>query len=209
MATFPDAKVQPIPEAFQTVFSRQRATYFQAMNPTLAQRRSSLRALHRLISENADALVEAVNKDYGCRSAFETRFAEIFLALDATLDAIKQLKMWLKPQKRHLDITQYPLAKAWTFPQPVGVVGVVVPWNFPIAMAFQPLIGILAAGNCAMVKMSENSNHLALLLKEISPKYLPLDQLAFFEDGGAVARPSRHCLSITFSSLARRQPAGR
>lgn len=183
MATSPAANTQFVPEAFQAVFSRQQAAYRQAMNPTLEQRRASLRALHRLISENADALVEAVNKDYGCRSAFETRFAEVFLALDAALEAIKQLKKWLKPQKRHLDITQYPLAKAWTFLQPVGVVGVVVPWNFPIAMAFQPLIGILAAGNCAMVKMSENSNHLAMLLKEISPKYLPLDKLAFFEDG--------------------------
>ena len=172
-----------IDEEFQTVFTRQQAAYRRAMNPTLQARQSSLRALHRLVTENEDALVEAVNQDYGCRSRFETRFAEVFLAQDAALCAIKQLKKWLKPQKRHLDITQYPLAKAWTFAQPVGVVGVVVPWNFPIAMAFQPLIGILAAGNCAMVKMSENSNHLALLLKEISPKYLPLDQLAFFEDG--------------------------
>lgn len=172
-----------IPEEFQAVFTRQQAAYRQAMNPTLQERQASLRALHRLVSDNADALVEAVNQDYGCRCRFETRFAEVFLAQDAALCAIKELKQWLKPQKRHLDVTQYPLAKAWTFPQPVGVVGVVVPWNFPIAMAFQPLIGILAAGNCAMVKMSENSNHLALLLKEISPKYLPTDKLAFFEDG--------------------------
>lgn len=172
-----------IPEEFQAVFARQQAAYRQAMNPTLQERQASLRALHRLVSDNADALVEAVNQDYGCRCRFETRFAEVFLAQDAALCAINALKQWLKPQKRHLDVMQYPLAKAWTFPQPVGVVGVVVPWNFPIAMAFQPLIGILAAGNCAMVKMSENSNHLALLLKEISPKYLPTDKLAFFEDG--------------------------
>jgi coniferyl-aldehyde dehydrogenase len=64
------------------------------------------------------------------------------------------------------------------------VVGIVVPWNFPISMAFSPLTGIVAAGNRAMVKMSENSNHLARLLMAISPKYLPEDKLKFFEDGG-------------------------
>jgi coniferyl-aldehyde dehydrogenase len=66
----------------------------------------------------------------------------------------------------------------------VGVVGVVVPWNFPISMAFAPLTGIVAAGNRAMVKMSENSNHLARLLMSISSRYLPEDKLKFFEDGG-------------------------
>jgi coniferyl-aldehyde dehydrogenase len=90
----------------------------------------------------------------------------------------------MKPQKRRLDLTQYPLARARVLPQPVGVVGVVVPWNFPISMAFAPLTGIVAAGNRAMVKMSENSNNLARLLMSISPRYLPEDKLKFFEDGG-------------------------
>jgi coniferyl-aldehyde dehydrogenase len=136
-----------------------------------------------LITENADALADAVNRDFGCRSRFETRLTEILLAQDAILAAIKSLKKWMKPQKRHLDPMQYPLATAWTFPQPVGVVGIVVPWNFPIGMAFQPLIGAFAAGNRVMIKMSENSNHLAILLKKLSPQYLPPDKLAFFEDG--------------------------
>jgi coniferyl-aldehyde dehydrogenase len=66
---------------------------------------------------------------------------------------------WTKPQKRHLDVTQYPLAKARVIPQPLGVVGIVVPWNFPISMALTPLTGIFAAGNTAMIKMSENWCH--------------------------------------------------
>lgn len=173
-----------IPEEFQTVFHAQQAAYLADMNPSLEQRRADLHALRRLIADNAEALIAAVDRDFGCRCRFETRFAEIFLAQEAAVAAAKSLKKWLKPQKRHLDPTQYPLAKAWTFPQPVGVVGIVVPWNFPIAMAFQPLIGAFAAGNRAMIKMSENSNHLARLLREISPKYFPLDKLAFFEDGG-------------------------
>ena len=173
-----------IPEEFRTAFAAQRAAYLADMNPSLAQRRADLHALRRLIAENADALMDAVNRDFGCRCRFETRFAEIFLAQEAALATARSLKKWLKPARRHLDPTQYPFAKAWTFPQPVGVVGIVVPWNFPIAMAFQPLIGAFAAGNRAMIKMSENSNHLARLLAQISPKYFQPDKLAFFEDGG-------------------------
>lgn len=173
-----------IPAEFETVFTAQQAAYRQQMNPSFEERRADLRALHRMLVENGEAMVEAVNKDYGCRSKFETRVTELLVCQDGLLATIKQLKKWLKPQKRHLDAGQYPLAKAWTFPQPVGVVGVVVPWNFPIAMAFAPLMGIIAAGNRAMIKMSENSNHLATLLKEISPRYLALDKLAFFEEGG-------------------------
>ena len=172
-----------VPAEFRECYEHQHAAYRKNRNPTHAERVADLRTLHRLLVENQDALVDAVNKDFGCRCAFETKFAETFMAQDATLDAIKNLKKWMKPQKRHLDPTQFPLARAWTFPQPVGVVGIVVPWNFPIAMAFQPLIGIFAAGNRAMIKMSGNSNHLALLLKQISPKYFPADKLAFFEDG--------------------------
>ncbi|MGB4910975.1 MAG: aldehyde dehydrogenase family protein [Candidatus Dechloromonas phosphoritropha] len=172
-----------IPAEFRECYELQLAAYKKNRNPTHAERVADLRTLHRLLVENQDALVDAVNKDYGCRCAFETKFAETFMAQEATLDAIKHLKKWMKPQKRHLDPTQFPLAKAWTFPQPVGVVGIVVPWNFPIAMAFQPLIGIFAAGNRAMIKMSGNSNHLAHLLKQISLKYFPIDKLAFFEDG--------------------------
>jgi coniferyl-aldehyde dehydrogenase len=61
---------------------------------------------------------------------------------------------------------------------------VVAPWNFPIATSFGPLTGILAAGNRAMVKMSENSNNVARLLMQLSPRYLPEDKLKFFADGG-------------------------
>jgi coniferyl-aldehyde dehydrogenase len=68
-------------------------------------------------------------------------------------------------------------------PQPLGIVGVIVPWNFPLNLSFAPLAGIFAAGNRAMVKMSENSRRLAAVLMEVSPKYFPEDKLKFFDDG--------------------------
>jgi coniferyl-aldehyde dehydrogenase len=173
-----------VPTEFIDCFERQRAAFLAHPHPDFRERVADLRAMHRLLVENRDALVEAVHRDYGNRSKFETLFAECFLNQEGILDAIKHLRKWMRPQKRRLDITQYPLASAKVIPQPVGVVGVVVPWNFPISMAFSPLTGIIAAGNRAMVKMSENSNHLARLLMEISPKYLPEEKLKFFEDGG-------------------------
>ncbi|MBN8464427.1 MAG: coniferyl aldehyde dehydrogenase [Dechloromonas sp.] len=173
-----------VPAEFLSVLHKQQAAYKRNMNPGLEERRADLRGLHRLLVENHEEIVAAVNEDYGCRCRFETKFAETYMAQEAILDTIKHLKKWLKPHQRSLDPTQYPLAKAWTFPQPLGVVGIVVPWNFPIAMTFQPLIGVFAAGNRAMIKMSENSNNVALLLKRISSNYFPEDKLAFFEDGG-------------------------
>ncbi len=173
-----------IPEEFTTAFVAQRAAYKANRMPTLEERRKDLRAIHRLLVENKDELIAAVNQDYGCRSTFETKLTELLQCQDAALDAAKRVKRWMKPQKRHVDFTQYPLASAWVFPQPVGVVGIVVPWNFPIAMTFQPMICAFAAGNRVMVKMSENSNALATLFKRIVPKYFAADKLAVFEDGG-------------------------
>ena len=172
-----------IPADFQRVFELQRAAHQRQMNPDYAQRKADVLGLHRMIAENGDELEAAINDDYGCRSAFETRFAEIYLAREAALDTARQLKKWLKPQRRHLNFMQYPFARAWTFPQPVGVVGIIAPWNFPLTTSIQPLIAAFAAGNRAMVKMSENSNHLAALLARISGKYFPQDKLAFFADG--------------------------
>lgn len=173
-----------IPAEFAQCLEGQRAQFEANRFPTHTQRVADLKALVRLVADNREALVGAVNQDYGCRSRFETTFAEIAVTLDGLQDAIKQLKKWMKPQKRHTDPMQMPLTKARLIPQPIGVVGVVVPWNFPIAMAMHPLTCIFAAGNNAMVKMSENSNNLARLLCELTPRYFPAGKLAFFEDGG-------------------------
>lgn len=172
-----------VPQEFQDVFAAQQAHYQENKNPDYRARVADLKALHSMLVENREALIEAVNADYGSRSRFETILSELMMNQEGILDTIKQLKKWMKPSRRHLDVTQYPLAKAVVTPQPLGVVGIVVPWNFPISMAFAPLMGVFAAGNTAMIKMSENSNALARLFREIAPRYFPQGKLAFFEDG--------------------------
>jgi coniferyl-aldehyde dehydrogenase len=172
-----------IPKDLRDAFKKQKAYYLEHRNPSYKERVKDLKAMHRMLVENREALIEAVNKDYGTRSRFETVFTELLLNQDGILDTIKQLKGWMKPQKRHVDQTQYPTAKARVVPQPLGVVGIVVPWNFPISMAMAPLTGIFAAGNTAMIKMSENSNALAKVFREISPNYFPEGKLVFFDNG--------------------------
>lgn len=182
----PAANSHPIaiPAAFQTCFDRQRAAYLAAPETTYDQRITDLKTLARLLKENKADLVAAINADYGSRSEFETLFAEYFVVLETIADTAKNLKKWMKPQHRRVDFMTYPFARNRVIPQPLGVVGVIVPWNFPLNLSFCPLAAILAAGNRAMIKMSENSHALAQALMRIAPKYFPIEKLAFFEDGG-------------------------
>ena len=180
-SSFPDLA---IPAAFQTRFDAQRGAFIKAPEPSRAERLADLKALSRLLKENQSAIVAAIDADYGGRSEFETMFGEMFASLDGLRDAQKRLARWMRPRRRSVDALLYPGARNLLIPQPIGVVGVIVPWNYPIFLSFGPLTGALAAGNRVMVKMSENSQRLAELLAGISPKYLPEDKLAFFADGG-------------------------
>jgi hypothetical protein len=134
-----------IPTEFQACFERQRAAYLGAPEPSYAQRIADLKSLARLLKDNKDELVTAINADYGNRSEFETLFAEYFVVLETIGDAVKRLRSWMKPQRRHVDFMTYPLARNRVIPQPLGVVGVIVPWNFPLNLSFCPLAAILAA----------------------------------------------------------------
>jgi coniferyl-aldehyde dehydrogenase len=92
----------------------------------------------------------------------------------------------MRPQRRSVDRLVYGFGSAKVIPQPLGVVGVIVPWNFPINLSLVPLTYVLAAGNRAMVKMSENSRHLARFVIERVPAYFPPEKLQFFDETGGV-----------------------
>ncbi|PQA83454.1 coniferyl-aldehyde dehydrogenase [Limnohabitans sp. TS-CS-82] len=164
----------------------QRAAYLAHPVPSLDERKSDLKKLQALVRDNRDAIVAAISADYGHRSTHETLFAEIFPVLDGVDHALKHLKKWMKPQRRAVDFRNFLGASNTVVPQPLGVVGVIVPWNFPINLSFLGLIAIFSAGNRAMVKMSENSRHLAKLLIEKVPAYFPPEKLAFFDETGGV-----------------------
>lgn len=170
----------------QAALALQRQAYLRIPAPDLAQRRQDLHTLGRFVRENQAALEEAVSADYGHRSAHETQITEIGPVLAGIRHATKNLRRWMRPQSRHVDRMAFGLASNRVIPQPLGVVGVIVPWNFPINLSLLPLIYIFAAGNRAMVKMSENSRHLAALLIAKMPAYFPADKLQFFDETGGV-----------------------
>lgn len=176
----------PVMNPMLADFEEQRAAYLAAPTPDIRQRRKDLKALKSMLSDHREEIIEAISLDYGNRSRHETLFAEIITVADAINDAVKHVRSWSKVQRRHVDQTTFPGAKNRVIPQPLGVVGLIVPWNFPINLAFSQLVAVFAAGNRAMVKMSENSINLSRLLMRVSPDYFPSDKLKFYEETGTV-----------------------
>ncbi|MGK5035034.1 coniferyl aldehyde dehydrogenase [Janthinobacterium sp. LB3P118] len=181
-----DLSTAPVHAKLDATLTLQRAAYLAHPVPTLAERKRDLQTLQRFIREHKEALCEAISADYGNRSRHETLLAEIFPAIDGIDHVLKQLKKWMKPQRRTVDWRNFMGARNRVLPQPLGVVGVIVPWNFPVNLSLVPLTYIFAAGNRAMVKMSENSRHLARLLIDTMPAYFPPEKLQFFEETGGV-----------------------
>ena len=177
----------------QDALALQRNAYRANPVSDLPARRQDLLTLQRFVRENKDALCEAISADYGHRSRHETLLAEVVPVVDGITHALKHLRGWMKPQRRHVDRLTFGLASNRVIPQPLGVVGVIVPWNFPLNLSLVPLTAIFAAGNRAMVKMSENSRHLARLLMERMPAYFPPEKLRFFDETGGVG--------VAFSAL--------
>ena len=173
-------------EQLQRCLAAQRQAYFDDPVPSYAQRRQDLLALERFVRDHTEAICAAISADYGHRSRHETQLAEIFPALEAIKHSLKQLRRWMRPQRRKIDRLSFGLASNRLVPQPLGVVGVIVPWNFPLNLSIVPLAAIFAAGNRAMVKMSENSRHLARLMREQLPRYFSSTKLQVFDETGGV-----------------------
>jgi coniferyl-aldehyde dehydrogenase len=165
---------------------RQREAWLADPAPSLAERRRRLDGLARFVQDHREAICDAISADYGHRSRHETVLAEVVPVVDGIRHTSRHLRGWMKPQRRPIDRLVFGLASNRVIPQPVGVVGVIVPWNFPLNLSFVPLTAILAAGNRAMVKMSENSRHLAKLLIERMPAYFAPEVLQFFDETGGV-----------------------
>lgn len=166
-------------------FNKQKAAYFHCPEPSYEQRMEDLKQLKRMLLKHSKEIKAAINADYGFRSNIESNTADVGSSAAIINDISKNLKQWMKPQKR--DPGKMLLgAKAQVIPQPLGIVGVIVPWNFPVYLSFPPIATAFAAGNRCMVKMSENSRHLAKVLMEISSQYFPEEKLAFFDETGGV-----------------------
>ena len=167
-------------------FEQQKASYQNDPEPSYEQRIQDLKTLKKMLKTHSRAIKDAINADYGNRSRIESNLGDVGSSSGFIDDVSKHLKKWMRPQKRHINLMMFPGAKNRVIPQPLGVVGIIVPWNFPIYLSVTPIATAFAAGNRAMVKMSENSRNLCKLLTEISPQYFPEDKLAFFDETGGV-----------------------
>ncbi|HLY38997.1 MAG TPA: coniferyl aldehyde dehydrogenase [Candidatus Binatia bacterium] len=161
----------------QRVFALQRAAYLRHPYPSYEERRANLDKLERLLVDNADAIAEAINADFGHRAFEETMIAELFTSVDGLRDTRKRLRKWMAPQRRHVSVL-FATGANHVIPQPKGIVGVVSPWNYPLFLTISPLTSILAAGNRAMVKMASNSQHLCRLLADKCRDLFPEDTVA-------------------------------
>ncbi|WP_294739670.1 coniferyl aldehyde dehydrogenase [uncultured Pseudomonas sp.] len=161
-------------DQLQDLFDAQRRAYAANPMPPAAQRQQWLKALLDLLSDERQALINAISSDFSHRSADETLFAELMPSLHGIHYASKHLKGWMKPSRRAVGIAFQP-ASAKVIYQPLGVVGVIVPWNYPLYLAIGPLVGALAAGNRVMLKLSESTPATGQLLKALLAKIFPED----------------------------------
>ena len=173
--------------ALQDVFSRARAAYTSTRMPTLQSRREALSQLDRLLTENVDEIAAAISADFGNRSLHETKLLEIFPSRTAVLDAKKHVRSWMKSRRSWASMWFLP-ASTELRPQPLGVIGIIVPWNYPVFLAVAPLAGALAAGNRVLIKMSEFTPKTGALFAELVAKYFSPDHVAVINGNADVGR---------------------
>ena len=179
--------------AMQQVFSSQQQAYKQTAEWNLAERKAKLSALKSAFLANKDAMVAAVSADYGHRSRHDTLYADILPTVSHFHYTMKRLAKWMKPSRRSPGLLLAP-ARVSVHYQPVGVVGIVVPWNFPINLAIVPLVTAIAAGNRVMLKMSEYTPKTNAVLASMISSVFSSDEVALIEGETE--------LSSAFSQLA-------
>ncbi len=149
-------------DAFHAMFEKSRAE----PAPTLEARLDRLKRLRAAVSENEARFEQAISADFGHRSAVETTIAETLFLMVEIKHTVKHLKKWMAP-RRIATALQFMPAKNRLIPQPLGVVGIIAPWNYPLQLTLAPAIGAIAAGNRVLIKPSELTPRFSALLKEV------------------------------------------
>ncbi|AGZ33103.1 MAG: coniferyl aldehyde dehydrogenase [Pseudomonas sp.] len=188
-------------------FAAQRQAFAGNPMPPEAQRRQWLKSLREALLADQDRLVAAIDTDFDGRSADETLLAELLPSVQGLRHAERHLHDWMRPSRRKVGLAFQP-AKAQVLYQPLGVVGVIVPWNYPLFLAIGPLTCALAAGNRVMLKLSEATPASALALKTTLERVFPSDLVSVVlgevEVAQAFARlPFDHLLFTGATSIGR------
>lgn len=168
------------------LLQRQRSSYLAAPNPNYATRVEQLTRLKAAILQFKTPLVEALSQDYGHRSIDDSLISDIMPVINNINYSLKNLKKWLKPSARHAGLLLAP-AKVTVHYQPLGVIGIIVPWNFPVMLSIGPLVTAIAAGNHAMLKLSEFTPATNQVIKQLLAQVFDESHVAVVEGEADVA----------------------
>ena len=167
------------------LFALQRAAFARERYPSLQTRRDRLARLLQVLTDHEREFVAAVDRDFGGRSAHETRLAELYIVASEIVDARRNLARWMRSERVATPLHLQP-ARARVERQPVGVVGIVSPWNYPVQLALAPVVGALAAGNRVLLKPSEVTAATSQLLRDLIAKAFAEDEFAVVLGDAAV-----------------------
>ncbi len=172
-------------------FERMRALTRGGVAPARTERLDRLDRLRQMLLREQDAFIAAISDDFCHRSPHESRLLDITLTLNALRNARRNLRRWMRDERRHVDLAFQP-AKAWIRHEPLGVIGIISPWNYPLFLALGPLVDALAAGNRAMIKPSELTPRCsALLAEKIAESFDETEVTVITGDAGVAAAFSR------------------
>ena len=166
--------------------ARLRAAFATRRTRPLSWRVAQLAGLERLLTESEDQIAAALAADLG-RSGAEAFIGDIGATKAEVAFARKRLGRWVRPRRVRLPLTGLP-GRGWYQYEPLGVVLVIGPWNYPFYLTLGPLVGALAAGNCVVVKPSEHAPRSSALLAELLPRYLDADAVAVLEGDAEVTQ---------------------
>ena len=169
-------------EILRPGFDQMREAHLADPMPELETRRDRLQRLLKGLEEREEAFTQAISTDFGQRSAFETANYDITVTLADIKYQIRNLARWMRIRKRSVPLHLMP-GRARIVPQPLGVVGVISPWNFPVFLSLSPVAGAIAAGNRVMLKPSEWTPKTSALLAELASEAFEPDEFTVFEGG--------------------------
>ncbi len=165
----------------------QRRSFAAETFPSLATRRDRLDRLRRMLREHFTDIRDAIAVDFGMRASEETELLEQFTSLEGIAHARRHLRRWMRTERRPVAWWSLP-GRARLMRQPLGVVGIIVPWNYPLYLAVSPLTSALAAGNRAMLKMSEHTPRFGALFESLVARSFSADEVVAVNGDTSVAK---------------------
>lgn len=171
----------------QDLFDVQRRAWAAHGALSVARRDEALEALAAALVRHADDFARVIAQDFGHRSAHETKLADLYPVVAGLRHARRHFRRWMRPRRRPIRMMFQP-ASGHVHDQPLGVVGIISPWNYPVQLALSPLVGALAAGNRIMIKPSELTPRTSALLARVIGEVFDETEVAVVQGGVDVAQ---------------------